>query len=156
MSDGLRWISWTLAVFVLAMAGCTSDSDGAATGKIRLEFVSLSDSSVTVTLVNDLHHAIYIRGENRGPLGPIDVMAVDSQIECVTLSTSPESSAGGETSLFGFVHGIGEPPSAEVPAQGRATLIIETRFPQRHRGDHCRLEVRLKDETVVGTAEFNP
>jgi hypothetical protein len=131
-------------------------SDGTTTGKVRLEFVSLSDSSVTVTLVNDLYNAIYIRGASRGPSGPIDVMSADSEIECVTLPKSPESGVTGETSLFAFVHGIGEWRYAEVPARGRATLIIETKFPQRHRGGHCRLQVRLKDETVVGTAEFNP
>lgn len=148
--------SHRLAALVIAVAGCTSGGTAAPSGKVSLEFVSMSDSSVTIALVNGLDHAIYIRGASRGPSAAIDVMSADSEISCMTLPTSPESTPEAYTSLFGFVHGIGEWPYAEVPPKGRATLTIETKFPQHHRGSRCRLQLRLKDETVVGPAEFDP
>jgi len=143
-----------LGAFVIAIAGCTSGDD-APQGKVALEFAGISESGVTFSLVNGLNHSIYVRGAARVPSGVVDVMSADTEISCQMPST-PESGAVGGTSMFAFVHGIGEWPYAEVPPKGRATLAIETKFPQQFHGGPCRLQLRLKDETVVGPAEFTP
>jgi hypothetical protein len=157
MSDGLRSLSrWLLTVFAVAAAGCTSGSNDTNADEVTLEFVSISDSGVTVTLMNGLHHTIYIRGARQEPSGPVYVMYDDSEIECTTRPTSPDSAPEVGTSLFGIVHGIGAWTYSAVASKERATLMIDTKFPQRFRGGHCRLQVRLKDETVTGAAEFNP
>lgn len=150
----LRSATNWLGAFVIVIAGCTSGDD-ATQGKVTLEFVGISESGMTVWLVNGLNHAIYVRGAAREPPGVIDVMSADTEISC-QMPWTPESGAVGSTSMFAFVHGIGEWSYAEVPPKGRATLAIETKFPQQFHGGPCRIHLRLKDETVVGPAEFNP
>jgi len=150
MRSATHW----LGAFVVVVAGCTSGDD-VTQGKVTLEFIGISESGVTVSLVNGLHHAIYVRGVAQESSGVIDVMSADTEITCM-MPWTPESGAQGSTSMFAFVHGVGEWSYAEVPAKGQATLAIETRFPQKFHGGPCSLHLRLKDETVVGPAQFNP
>jgi hypothetical protein len=109
-----------------------------------------------LTLVNGLDHAIYIRGLSRTLTlsRVIDVMRADSEISCMTLPTSPESTPESNASLFGSVDVVGKWQYVEVPANGRAKLVIATTFPQEHKRNRCRISVRLKDGTVVGPTEF--
>jgi hypothetical protein len=156
MSDKLRSASRWLAAFVIAVSGCTSGDNVASPGKVSLEFVGISDSAVTVALVNGRGHAIYLRGVRKAPSEPIEIMSVDSAISCMTLPTSSPTTPEAYAALFGVADGIGEWPYAEVPANGRATVVIDTRFPQQHHGSRCGLQLRLKDGTEVGTAELEP
>ena len=148
----MRTASYWLGALVIAVAGCTSGDD-VTQGEVTLEFIGMSESGVTISLVNGSAHAIYVRGAARDRSGVIDVMSADTEISCETPWT-PTSGAEVGTSMFAFVHGVGAWPYAKVPPRTRATLAIETKFPQKFRGGPCRLQLRLKDDAVVGPAEF--
>src|SRR4051794_16124412 len=74
------------ALLVFAVAGCHSPGNGAAatSGKASMEFVALSDSALTVTVVNRLGRAIYVPGARWVPWRPIEVMAENVEITCDT------------------------------------------------------------------------
>jgi hypothetical protein len=155
MKHKLRHAERWLAGFLIAAVGCTSDNGSAAQEVLSLKFVEMSGSDVTVVLANGLDSAIYIRGKRRAHSDVIDVMSADSEIRCITLQTSPPTTPELNTSMFSFVHAAGEWSYAKVQPKGKATLVIATTFPQQYKGNRCSISVRLKDETVVGPAEFD-
>jgi hypothetical protein len=155
MKHKLRHAKRWLAGFLMAAVGCTSGDGSVAQEASSLKFVGMSGSDVTVVLANGLDSAIYIRGERRSDSDVIDVMSADSEIRCITLPTSPPTTPESNASMFAFIHGAAEWSYAKVQPKGNATLVIATTFPQQHRGNRCSISVRLKDETVVGPAEFD-
>ena len=131
-----------------ALVGCMPSEAPPTPGRVSLEFDGMSDSEVTFRLANGLNRAIYIPGSRTFSLA-IGMSPYDTQIQCEGIQYERS-----EAALFGFVHGKSK--FIEVSPGKRVKLFIPTTLPQRYKGGRCRLELVLKDGTIVGPSEFQP
>jgi hypothetical protein len=133
---------------LLAAGGCDSHKAPLTPGQLRLEFVSSSDSDVSLLLSNGLSKSVAVRG-GRTPTFSIGIWKGDAGLEC-----EQRGNGRSEEEPIGIADGNWK--EFEVPSGEQAKVVVNTTLPHRYEGGSCRISIQLADGTLVGPIEFNP
>jgi hypothetical protein len=128
-----------IAGFLLVVFKCASPPSG----YIEIKYGGLSTSGVFWSLNNRSSQSIYIQGTG-------DKVWPDLPItKCKTNNYSPVDS-----DLPYFAHG--SPSIIKIPPGGQFRFDVETSLPQKYKGGHCYVRLRLLGGAFVESDEFTP
>ena len=137
-----------IAAFGTILGACKARVAPPPRGQLTLDYIGASPSDVTFTLGNGTSQPVFIRGSHTLSFA-IQTWGGDTGFECEASSRQVP-----EEEPLGF--GEGKRAAIKISSGEQVRLIVATTLPQRYKGGHCRLRLRLYDGTLLGPKEFQP
>lgn len=140
--------SLALLISVSTLLGCAKHESELTPGQVTLTYLGISDSDVQFVLANGLDRTISLRG-SRTPTLAIRSSFGEAGLWCENASESKR-----EEAPMGFADGGLK--YIDIPPAQTARIVIYSPLAKKFAGGTCRLNLMLKDGTVVGPVEFHP
>lgn len=137
-----------LATLLPLLTACTEESPGP--DRIEFSVVGLSSKAIEGSLRNGSGRPLKLRVVSEAAAIE-EVWPDDVAIEC---KDRPESIWTEEP--FAISHGNDQPKVIELASRSAMRLQISNSMPTQFKGGTCRIRLKLMDDSVVNSLEFQP
>ena len=137
-----------LLVIASALFSCSGREGPHTSGETTIGYIGISNTDVSVRLVNNSARPINIRAEYT-LTGEIKPWPGVTEIRCESALSDHQ-----EEQPFPLADGVWK--RVQISSGESLDLKISTTIPQRHKGSRCDLLLRLDDGKNIGPINFTP